>query len=415
LEEYAVEYLQEQGLADDAPGRRQAVAMMFGNRENLEDNLYYNHFRCLAMQYDQHSASAIDPWFNTLVAGTPDMASQVFIAALVDADKLDGNAALLRAGVDLQVAAPDSKFHLYTDGVPSATMIDGSPLAAMICYLEPEGWAQLRSQQLLPRYAEPPYAGRIKQEDGTEITLNVIDFLQRTRCSVEQCLCILDVLDSDSAPIGAVLADEAIRMLKQRLAPGFDSAHNLTRTAMLIGSGADLVRLAEGIKDENECSLPSLLAAVQAPECKPLILKAFDAIARAAKDDRLAADLRPVFDFGFCADGGYTPLHMAAALGYPETVACYIAAGADVNVLDEDRATPLHEAAKHSGAATVEVLLGAGADIDAVTKDELTAEILAQNNGHHQSAQMIAAHRARRAVVDVINRGRSACVTPAST
>ncbi|CAI6336682.1 unnamed protein product [Periconia digitata] len=62
---------------------------------------------------------------------------------------------------------------------------------------------------------------------------------------------------------------------------------------------------------------------------------------------------------------GRTCLHFAAATCHPETVQRIIAAGADINALDDSEAAPLHYAAQYGNPAAIHVLLQAGAEINA--------------------------------------------------
>ncbi len=60
---------------------------------------------------------------------------------------------------------------------------------------------------------------------------------------------------------------------------------------------------------------------------------------------------------------GWTALHAAAVQGHADVVAILLAAGADVDALDEYGSTPLLNAAGPSNAASVALLLEAGADL----------------------------------------------------
>ena len=59
---------------------------------------------------------------------------------------------------------------------------------------------------------------------------------------------------------------------------------------------------------------------------------------------------------------GYTPLHVAAGRGGVAALRSLLAAGADLNSLDNEDTTPLHEAVYHDKADCVRWLLAAGAD-----------------------------------------------------
>jgi hypothetical protein len=59
---------------------------------------------------------------------------------------------------------------------------------------------------------------------------------------------------------------------------------------------------------------------------------------------------------------GETPLHRVSRLRKPEAARLLIAAGADVNVRDEEEETPLHLACRYGQAEIAGILLKAGAD-----------------------------------------------------
>lgn len=65
---------------------------------------------------------------------------------------------------------------------------------------------------------------------------------------------------------------------------------------------------------------------------------------------------------------GSTPLHCATWKGHPEVVALLLAAGADVNAMNNNEhwgTTPLHAAAHANQAAIAQILIDHGADMNA--------------------------------------------------
>lgn len=66
------------------------------------------------------------------------------------------------------------------------------------------------------------------------------------------------------------------------------------------------------------------------------------------------------------AEGGRTPLHVAAEYAAPDVVAVLLDLGAEVNARLEDGATPLHGAASRGPSPEIlELLVRAGADLQA--------------------------------------------------
>lgn len=396
----------EHGLTDDAAGRQEVLGKILAAAGPREETWGLRHLRHLVVQYDPDKSAEIDAWLRAVVVARPEVAGDLYEDCLTESLKLDGNAALLRAGLDVAIAVPGVDLSIAASTGQTSKMVDASPIAAMLCYLDPEGWAHLEQKGLLPRFDVVPYAGRFQQLDGTFVELNLVDYLLKTNPGAMEHLFVLHILNKDSPEVQRALADGAVRMITQRSAAE-KQGKELERAALLIGAGADLLRVAQGIKDEPLPSLPSLLASVQNFEYERYIIGAAKAIAAAGKREDLPADLLPVFDLNFREPGGTTPLHLAAGYGYPEVVEVLAAAGADINARDDDLKTPLHEAALSAGPDTVEILLGARVDIDARTRQGLTAEDLATNNRQHAVAQMIAAHRAKKAVADVLKRAKS--------
>jgi uncharacterized protein len=135
-------------------------------------------------------------------------------------------------------------------------------------------------------------------------------------------------------------------------------------------------------------------------------------------------DADPSLVRGYSHDG-WTPLHLAAYLGYPGTVEALVARGADVtarsrNDLDNEplhtvmagaqvRAvvetliahganvnarqhggyTPLHEAAGNGNLDLAELLLARGADVNALTDDGKSPLALAAEQGHAEIVALL--------------------------
>jgi ankyrin repeat protein len=86
---------------------------------------------------------------------------------------------------------------------------------------------------------------------------------------------------------------------------------------------------------------------------------------------------------GAWSGDGFTPLHLAAFFGHPETAALLIQRGADVAAVSRNPMTvmPLHSAVAGRDARTVEVLLGSGADVNAPSHAGFTPLLDAAQNG----------------------------------
>ena len=59
---------------------------------------------------------------------------------------------------------------------------------------------------------------------------------------------------------------------------------------------------------------------------------------------------------------GYTPLHVASKRGRTAALLSLLAAGADLNSLNNEDITPLHEAVYHDNPGSIRLLLAAGAE-----------------------------------------------------
>ena len=82
-----------------------------------------------------------------------------------------------------------------------------------------------------------------------------------------------------------------------------------------------------------------------------------------------------------------TALHSAIAGQDRESTLALIAAGADVNVAQQDAFTALHEAAQNGDREIVDALLAAGADPSLVVGDGSRPADLARKYGHAELAQ----------------------------
>lgn len=113
-----------------------------------------------------------------------------------------------------------------------------------------------------------------------------------------------------------------------------------------------------------------------------------------------------------CPDlSGFTPLHVAARDGCPESARVLIAFGADVDAANGYGGRPLHLAAQNDQRAVVMVLLEAGANPALTNKDGMTPlmeahvsewrrewleKAIAENTPERQKARMIRQWHERR-------------------
>ena len=89
------------------------------------------------------------------------------------------------------------------------------------------------------------------------------------------------------------------------------------------------------------------------------------------------ADVNAVDD-----DEGDTPLHFASDNGHEAVVGALLAAEADVNAVNEYPGnTPLHNASRYGHEAVVDALLAAGADVNAVNEEGNTPLDVAITDG----------------------------------
>jgi ankyrin repeat protein len=95
---------------------------------------------------------------------------------------------------------------------------------------------------------------------------------------------------------------------------------------------------------------------------------------------------------GWTTDG-FTPLHLAAFFGYPDSARRLVTAGADVDAVARTtmRNTPLHSAAAGGHPECVRVLLDAGAQVDAREQGGWTALHAAAAAGDGESVTLLLA------------------------
>lgn len=89
-------------------------------------------------------------------------------------------------------------------------------------------------------------------------------------------------------------------------------------------------------------------------------------------------------------DEGMTPLHLAAKNGYEDVAKIFIDKGADVNATDNQKQTPLHSAAENGQAEMCEMLLNNGAELKVLDIARRSPEMLARRNEHFQVLTVIA-------------------------
>lgn len=102
----------------------------------------------------------------------------------------------------------------------------------------------------------------------------------------------------------------------------------------------------------------------------PLFWRLYNAFFLTPGDSRPGESIQSLIDAGADAtEGGFTPLHWAAATGNVNEMRQLIRAGADIHAAD-DRAkwTPLHVAALCDQAASIRVLAKAGADLERLNR-----------------------------------------------
>jgi ankyrin repeat protein len=93
------------------------------------------------------------------------------------------------------------------------------------------------------------------------------------------------------------------------------------------------------------------------------------------------------------------PLHSAVAHRQPEVALAMaeilLANGAEVDVKQNGGWTPLHQAAAHGQNEMVKLLLKHGANVNANNDDGKTPIKMAQNNGHDETADLLRQHGAK--------------------
>ncbi|MEW5316603.1 MAG: hypothetical protein WDW38_007966 [Sanguina aurantia] len=95
-----------------------------------------------------------------------------------------------------------------------------------------------------------------------------------------------------------------------------------------------------------------------------------------------------------------TALHLAVAAGDVEVATALLDAGADVNLLDFDKASPLHLALEMLDMPMLELLLSGGADVNQPNKDFTCALHLAATKGPTPLLQLLLSHGADTSVTN---------------
>lgn len=88
-------------------------------------------------------------------------------------------------------------------------------------------------------------------------------------------------------------------------------------------------------------------------------------------------------------DTGMTPLHVAAFIDLPGAAPVLFGAGAQIEAKDEFGDTPLHTAAMRGATRMVELLIGAGADTAAKNAKGKTPKELAEQYGQSATAALL--------------------------
>lgn len=173
----------------------------------------------------------------------------------------------------------------------------------------------------------------------------------------------------------ADIVASAAGMLKEKLAPGEDLAEALGAAR----NDADESLLEKACACQKVDAVRALLRVCAMPKAaKPVAWLEEGSACRAAahaelmqqvalgdagRVTKLLALLGPVPRLSDAATfGGDAPLHWAASFGQEGPLAALLAAGCDVNAVNDDGVTPLHEAARAGHAPCVALLLGGGAD-----------------------------------------------------
>jgi ankyrin repeat protein len=84
-----------------------------------------------------------------------------------------------------------------------------------------------------------------------------------------------------------------------------------------------------------------------------------------------------------------TPLHAAAAGGFPEIAKMLIDAGADLEAEGLGKARPLHTAALTDHAAVAALLIERGAKVDTLNAESMTPLLVATDNGNADVAEVL--------------------------
>ena len=173
----------------------------------------------------------------------------------------------------------------------------------------------------------------------------------------------------------ADIVASAAGMLKEKLAPGEDLAEALGAAR----NDADESLLEKACACQKVDAVRALLRVGAMPKAAEPVawleegsacraaahaeLMQQVALGDAGRVTKLLALLGPVPRLSDAATfGGDSPLHWAASFGQEGPLAALLAAGCDVNAVNDDGVTPLHEAARAGHAPCVALLLGGGAD-----------------------------------------------------
>lgn len=88
-------------------------------------------------------------------------------------------------------------------------------------------------------------------------------------------------------------------------------------------------------------------------------------------------------------NGGDSPLHWMASLGDQFAIQLLVAAGANVNAVDDSGNTPIHEAVSGRQSSAVSALTAAGADLTLRNKKGQTPMDIARTDGFQPTIDLL--------------------------